>query len=127
MSVGSFDPKAINADLDLQLVRELLTRFDGETLDLDPDDQSRFAGLVTHLKWPMHVADFSVAEKVRLIRIFTLGEGRYAAWAAEEKSAVITLVKGLKAQGAYDKSLTRWIKDHSDNKFLPHGSLVDRL
>jgi hypothetical protein len=61
------------------------------------------------------------------VKIFTLGEMTFPGWIAEDKSAVIPLVKALKATGGYDKTLTRWIKAHTSNKFLPHGNLADRL
>lgn len=128
MSVGSFDPSAAKADLDLELVRELLGLSAGnDELDLNADQQSRYAPLVTHAQWSSSVTEFNDDDLEKLIRIFTLGERRYSAWAADDKSAVIALVRELKKRGSYDKSLTRWIKSVSDNKFLPHGSLMDRL
>ena len=128
MSVGSFDPSQLNADLELDLVRALLSRVgSGETLDLDAAEQARFAPLVTHAQWAQRADDFSDEELTVLIRVFTLGEQQYESWIAEQKSAVVPLVRALKARGRYDKALTRWIKQHSNNKFLPHGSLMDRL
>ena len=43
------------------------------------------------------------------------------------KSPVITLVRLLKKRNAYPNCLTVWIKSHSNNRFLPYGSLADRL
>ena len=52
---------------------------------------------------------------------------RFVSWKADAKSAVVPLVRALKQRKAYDKALTGWIKANTDNKFLPHGSLMDRL
>lgn len=128
MTVGSFDPSAANTKLDVDMARELLGLLDGDDLaELDAEQASKYAPLVTHLQWAESAKQFSDAEVEKLIRIFTLGEEQHSAWAAEEKSAVIALVRELKTRGTYDKSLTRWIKSVSSNKFLPHGSLLDRL
>ena len=62
-----------------------------------------------------------------LIRVLTLAEEQFSGWQAGAKSPVIVLVKVLKSRGSYDRSLTQWIKSNSNNRFLPHGSLMDRL
>ena len=64
---------------------------------------------------------------VALIRLFTLGEGQFSAWQAGAKSAVVKLVRVLKQRGEMTPELTRWIKANTDNRFLPHGDLMDRL
>ena len=105
----------------------IVTSLQEEVLPLSELEIHRFAPLVTHAKWDERSATLSDDEIVGLIKVFTLGEMQFPPWAAGEKSAVIPLVKELKRRQRYDKALTRWIKDHTDNRFLPHGSLMDRL
>jgi hypothetical protein len=40
---------------------------------------------------------------------------------------VIAIVRELRHRGSYPKELTAWIKAHTTNRFLPYGSLADRL
>ena len=37
------------------------------------------------------------------------------------------MVRELKRRGRFEVALTTWIKANSTNRFLPHGSLMDRL
>ncbi len=130
MSVDTFDPGALQARMDEATVADLCraaARFDGENPDLTELEERRFAPLVAHAGWAEQVAQLDDETLVQLIRLFTVGEGKYAGWQAGEKSAVIVLVRALKQRGAFDAELSRWIKAHTDNKFLPHGSLMDRL
>jgi hypothetical protein len=39
----------------------------------------------------------------------------------------VPLVALLKSRAAYPSELTRWIKTNTSNRFLPYGSLMDRL
>ena len=130
MSVDTFDPGALNAPMDETTVEELCRvalEFDGEQLDLSELEIRRFAPLVTHADWAERADALSDEQLVALIRVFTVGERDHSSWLAGDKSAVIALVRALKSRGAFDTELSRWIKAHTDNKFLPHGSLMDRL
>ena len=61
----------------------------------------------------------------QLVRFFTLAEEQLPGWEAQDKSPVIWLCKILKQRGLFpDKELTRWIKAHSKNRFLPYGSVL---
>jgi hypothetical protein len=130
MSVNTYDPKATTQSIDADLVRQLcllaLSLANGE-LALDDADVERFSVLTSHPDWSAHADSLSDAEVSALIRVLTLGEMQYASWTAGEKSPVVSLVKVLKKRGSYDAEFTRWIKAHTTNKFLPHGSLLDRL
>ena len=53
-------------------------------------------------------------------RLFTL-------LASVSFAPVIPLVAELKRRGDYPNDLTAWIKANTDNRFLPYGSLMDRL
>ena len=131
MSVDTFDPSAMNAVMDEDTCRELCAfaaRFEGDQLQLTEAELARFTPLAVHAGWAEKAQTIeppSVLEA--LIKIFTLGEMNYASWAAGDKSPVIALVKELKRREAYDSSVTKWVKAHTTNRFLPHGSLMDRL
>lgn len=43
------------------------------------------------------------------------------------KSPAIAMARLLRARGDYPDTLTPWIRAHSNNRFLPYGSLMDRL
>jgi hypothetical protein len=64
---------------------------------------------------------------VRIAKSLTVAEMRLPGWEAGARSPVITIVRELKRRGSYPKDLTAWIKAHTKNRFLPYGSLADRL
>ena len=63
-----------------------------------------------------------------LARLFTVIE-QEPGFEAGAKSPVIALCRRLRGHLDADAfaELARWIRAHSDNRFLPHGSLQDRL
>ena len=127
MSVGTFDPGASEQPVDLALVRELLTHFDGESVTLDKAGELRFSLLARHKGWAEACESLETLELAALAKLFTLLEGQYSTFSAGADSPVIPIVRALKTQGEWQKSDTQWIKSHTDNRFLPHGSLMDRL
>ena len=141
MSVESFDPGKLSTQLSPSLVAEILqlaavdVNFEldegGELrdkqLDLDADQQARFGAVATHQGWAEVAVGLADVQLQALIRFFTLGELRYPAWHAGDKSPVIGLVREMKQRKSYGPEITRWIKAHTKNKFLPHGNLMARL
>lgn len=129
MSVNAFDPTAQNQPLNETVILELLEQvdIDAPQLGLDADQSARFSALITASGWPEQAASLDTAQLEHLIRFFTLAEMQLSGWTAGEKSAVIPLVRQLKVRGEFEKSLRVWIKSNTDNRFLPHGSLSDRL
>ncbi len=67
------------------------------------------------------------AELVGFIRFFTLAEMQLPGWRGDAHSPAIAAARELKRRGAWPADLTAWIRAHSDNRFLPYGSLLDRL
>ena len=61
---------------------------------------------------------------IDLIKFFTLAEMAYQGWSSGKKSPVIYLVRILKSRGAFCVELRKWIKNNSDNRYLPHGSVL---
>ena len=77
--------------------------------------------------WESVAQDVTSSELIEWVRFFTVAETRLAAFEAGAKSAVVPLARALRLRGDYPPSLTHWIKANSTNRFLPHGSLLDRL
>ena len=129
MSVNAFDPTAQNQPLSETVIQELLEQvdIDAPQLGLDAVQSARFSPLITASGWPEQSETLDTTQLEQLIRFFTLAEMQLSGWTAGEKSAVIPLVRQLKARGEFEKTLRVWIKSNTDNRFLPHGSLTDRL
>ena len=131
MSVNSFDPSQTSAELGNVLVEQAIlaahAQDDGAQLRLTADEMATLAPAITHSGWSAVAQDLSTQDLVALIRLFTLGEGQFSSWQAGAKSAVIKLVRVMKARKEMTPELTAWIKANSDNRFLPHGDLMDRL
>ena len=66
-------------------------------------------------------------ELVNWIKVLTLCPEQYPGFDLGARSPVIPLVRVLRRRNTYPSDLTSWIKQHSTNRFLPHGSLADRL
>lgn len=77
--------------------------------------------------WATLATETEPALVVALIRLLTLAEQRFPAWEAGAESPVIPMARALKQRDAYPAGLTAWIRAHSTNRFLPYGSLMDRL
>ena len=132
MSVGSWDPSAaaaLNAE-DIERLVVAAGQLEEATFGLDAVEIARLAPLARHdgnIDWRSAAGTLSDSAIETLIRLFTLAEQRFPSWESGPRSPVVPLVAELKARGAYPPDLTRWIKAHTANRFLPHGSLLDRL
>lgn len=124
---------------------DLLT---GDTDALAPDagsaedapTRSLVAGARAAMQQPRGALDAPAAELdagtlEALVRLFTLLENR-PGWAAGAASPVVPLFRSLRMRVQGDEpaaaavdvdALAAWVKRHSDNRFLPWGSLQDRL
>ena len=136
MSVNSFDPQQYDptqasAELGNALVEQAIlaahAQDEDAQLHLAAEEVATLAPAITHVGWSAVAQDLSTQDLVALIRLFTLGEGQFSSWQAGAKSAVIKLVRVIKARKKMTPELTAWIKANSDNRFLPHGDLMDRL
>ena len=132
MSVGTWNPAEQINELSAQVLDELLAAAarsgDGD-FSLSPADIERLAACAhaNRVNWQATSETLRDDQMIALIRFYTLAEGRFAAWKAGSNSPVIVLAKALRARGAWPTGLTNWIKAHTDNRFLPYGSLMDRL
>ena len=132
MSVEPFDRGAIALKLDASVLAELAdaaVRLEEEDFGLSRERISALAAVARHddkADWKAAGAELESAQLVSLVRLYTLAE-RLPGWEAGARSPVIPLAAELKRRGDYPDDLTAWIKANTDNRFLPYGSLMDRL
>lgn len=130
--VGTWQPDkgdvALNATA-LARLASAASQLEAPTLGLGPEEVVRYAVLMRRPadEWRVVAKSLGDDEIVTLIRFFTVAETRLPNWEAGAQSPVIPLAAELRARGTYPKELTRWIRGVSRNRFLPWGSLADRL
>lgn len=139
MALGTWDPK-IDADSSaLSLTTSLLNRLIGYGRDvaeredalarleqlLSEEDKQRLSGLmkVDHEHWRAAADPLPDADLLHLLRFFAVAEN-LPGWEAGAASPVIPLAKVLRQRGArLDKALLQWLRQVSDNRYLPYGPL----
>jgi hypothetical protein len=129
MSVGSWEPDADLALTDEVMVRLLRAAADiGDQFGLSATEQGELAGIAQHgvVDWAKKAKTLDVKQLISLVRFFTLAE-KFPGWQAGAKSPVIPLVAELRRRDAFAGELHQWIKANTENRFLPYGSLLDRL
>ena len=129
--VETWDPTAARAlgERQVQLIRKACGNLDATQLGLTAGERSELAPLMTagaEVWYPSVEATCSDA-LVGWIRFLTLAEARLPGFEAGARSPVILIARVLRNRGDYPQDLTAWIKANSDNRFLPYGSLADRL
>jgi hypothetical protein len=136
MTVESWDPNSANVLTAIRLGRllEAARSLDQPDFGLDVEQARALAPVVRQARGSKPGVDWAAAAEpledddiVALIRLFTLAEPRLPGWESGDASPVVPLTALLKRRGAYPADLTAWIKANTDNRFLPHGNLMDRL
>jgi len=90
-------------------------------------DTLRVIFLINAREWTEFATDIEDAELIHWIKLLSLVPEQHSGFDRGANSPVIPLVRVLRQRGGYPTYLTPWIKRHSKNRFLPHGSLADRL
>ena len=67
------------------------------------------------------------ARLIEWLRVLVLAEAALAGSAWGAKSPAIDVARLLRRRGDYPAHLTAWIRSVSSNRYLPYGSLLDRL
>ena len=132
MTVESFDPSAVDhtiSDARLARLLDAACCLDEENFGLETEEVRDLAAVARHPEsdWSGQAETLGDEEIQALIRLFTLAESRLSGWESGAGSPVVPLATALKRRGAYPADLTRWIKSNTRNRFLPYGSLMDRL
>lgn len=134
MSIGSWDPTAESAAYHQQIEPETLDRLialsrDEQLQHLDQhitgDEGQVLAGLmqIEHGAWMEAIEQRPDDELLHLIRFFAVAEN-LPGWEAGAKSPVIPLARALRKRGQrLDRALLEWLREVSDNRFLPYGPL----
>lgn len=112
-----------------ELLNTVAAAIDGDTLSLTTEQCELLKSLfqIGSSLWMKFAQDANDEELVCWIKVLTLCPEQYSGFDHGARSPVITLARILRLRGTYPNSLTAWIKQHSTNRFLPHGSIADRL
>jgi hypothetical protein len=131
--VGSWSPVAapVPGTADLQSLARAWLEQDRALLDALPADLELAArGAMDAPRGSLDAAfaELDSSQLDALIRFFTLLEA-CPGWEVGARSPVVPMFRLLRRNpGDHDpESLAAWVKAHSDNRFLPYGSLQDRL
>ncbi len=89
-----------------------------------PADASQMMKL-TGEQWENTLKNIDNNNLLALVRFFTVAEHSLPHWHGGEKSPVIWISRYLRRQGApLSREHVLWIKEHSNNRFLPNGSIL---
>lgn len=128
--VVQWNPKSANlSSVHAEVLHTLVNELDNETFSVT-EQQREILGPVLriqHNSWLEFAEQRSTDLLVGWIKVLVLCAEQYPELESGAKSPVIPLVRVLRERGQYQTTLTTWIKSHSSNKFLPYGSLDDRL
>ena len=129
-SVDSWDPSATGLTA---AHKDILDRasagVSSESIELTEDDQAKLRPVV-HLDmsdWQSFAQDESSGQIVTWIKTLTLIERDFSGFESGGKSPVLPLIALLKSRDDLPSELFDWIRAHTRNRFLPYGSLSDRL
>jgi len=134
MTLGSWDPETAEAttsfSIDSQQLHQFIELAQNDQLDnlseqLNETQIQQQAALMQlpEPDWLTACDPLTSNELIALIRFFTVAEN-LPGWQCGEKSPVIWLTRMIKKRGEkLDKELLLWIRTHSNNRFLPYGSL----
>ena len=129
--VGTWDPATAPAlgDQHLELIKKACRHLDAADLGLTMAERGELLPLMTAAAevWAERIDSASSEDLVAWIRFLTLAETRLPGFEAGARSPVIPIARVLRARGDCPEDLNAWIRANTDNRFLPYGSLADRL
>ena len=128
--VGSWEPdEPALADVHRKILDAASKALGEPQLGLSAEQQNsiRQAVRASAESWRDFAQERSSAEITNWIRALTRAEMMLSGFELGARSPVIALIRLLKQRGEYPDDLTEWVKEHTDNRFLPYGSLSDRL
>lgn len=134
MTIGSWDPNKKTTTANDEVNSELLACFIAATKKLPcelntilPKEQLQQSQIIeaSASAWQIAINEFSNKELVLLIQFFTVVEAQLPAWTAGAKSPAILINRELRRRGEkLNKEILLWIKDNTDNRFIPNGSPI---
>ncbi len=133
MTVNDWTPNTAKAalEIDPQWLQRCIALSRGDALETLPslrsDEEKRDKAQYMRLppaQWQQAVSEFSNDELLQLIRFFTRAEMLISGWDAGKDSPAIAINKVLRQRGEkIPKDTLLWIRQHSDNRFIPNGGL----
>lgn len=130
LSVQSWDPSAKDlTSTHRAILQKTAAQLSTEGLQLNDEEQALLRP-VMHLEaslWESFVAAESTEDIVLWIKILTLIERDLSGFEAGHRSPVLPLLRELKKRKEVPTDLVAWIRANTRNRFLPYGSLADRL
>ncbi|MCY4130672.1 MAG: hypothetical protein OXG15_15725 [Gammaproteobacteria bacterium] len=130
MTVESWDPSATGlTSSHRDILNQVVTQIEKRALELGDTEQAflRPVMLLDADEWRSFVSRETDESIEAWIKVLTLIERDFSGFEAGSRSPVLTLIKVLKSRNALPDGLFAWIKSHTRNRFLPYGSLADRL
>ena len=130
VTVESWDPSATSLTSSHRVIlNHAALHLETGALQLTDDEQAllRPAMLIDSEAWKSFVSTESDESVVAWIKVLTLIERDLVGFEAGSRTPVLTLIRVLKSRDALPDDLFTWIKSHTQNRFLPYGSLTDRL
>ena len=126
--IGSWDPDPKLSEQHRDILDRAADAIDQQGLGMTTETQQMLSSVIQASPqiWLDFVEQETTIRIIGWIKVLTLIE-EVLGVEVGAKSPVITLVRLLKKRNAYPNYLTEWIKSHSNNRFLPYGSLADRL
>lgn len=125
--VGEWEPPATLGDGHARLLDAAAARLGEERV---ADAEAAGLRQVMLADAAQHSALFESRASARLVawlKVLVLAEEAIPGCEAGARSPAIAIARLLRARGDYPPDLTAWIKAASSNRFLPYGSLLDRL
>lgn len=127
--VESWDPQVGVLSDDHRHILNELAESDQSSLQLNEPQRAilQAAFSTSPVKWEEFVEPVSNDTLIAWVKVLVILAESYAELNVGANSPVIPLVRVLKRRASYPADMTAWIKTYSSNKFLPYGSLSDRL
>lgn len=130
MSIGAWEPAkktAARQKIHREILEKAIAAVQNSALTPDLNTEIRTASYLAGLpaqQWLEESAAWDDAQLWQLIQFFTLAEMQLPEWHAGVESPVIPLAKALRQRKMpLNKAQLQWIKQHSNNRYLPYGPL----
>lgn len=133
MTIGSWTPEKEKDTLtiDSQWLQRCIAISREDQLEALPapftsNEQQRYSVFmrVSQEHWQAAAEELSNDNIIALIRFFTRAEKLISGWDAGKESPAIWLNKVLRKRGEkLDREMLLWIRNNTDNRFIPNGGL----
>ena len=112
-----------------EIISTAISQLDSTTVELSEDEQALLRPTMNLAAndWREFVRHVETPELVNWIKVMTLIERDIQGFDVGAKSPVLALIGVLRNRNAVPAGLFKWIRANTANRFLPYGSLADRL